>query len=369
MEGRPADRMPVTSMYLPLYQLDHFVELSGRPAWEIDKWRSAPPDEHVKLFLEMRSKTPFDLVQPHGSGSREARENAEYVERDGRMFRRDKRTGDLTPVLTETTSGHATDYRATEEQIVFDKADVNAKVVVRKAEEAIAEGANDYLEAVVRAVGDKEFIVSGGLVGVVWYCGQYVGQSNVFAMMKEQPDLIEYLSWKLVEANIEEIRRMAAGGGDAIYIDDATATSDMISVAQYERFSMPFVKAMVEEIHRQGLKVILIYFGGIADRLEQIVSIGADALAPEASMKGYVNDINAFAEKIGSRTTLFGNVDPLNVLEKASDEGLEAEVQRQVAAGRKARGFVVCTGSPITPKTPLSRVQRFIALAHKYGAA
>jgi hypothetical protein len=35
---------------------------------------------------------------------------------------------------------------------------------------------------------------------------------------------------------------------------------------------------MVKEIHHLGHKAILIYFGGIADRLEQIASIGADAL-------------------------------------------------------------------------------------------
>jgi uroporphyrinogen-III decarboxylase len=122
------------------------------------------------------------------------------------------------------------------------------------------------------------------------------------------------------------------------------------------------MKAMVEEIHRLGHKAIIIYFGGIADRLDQIASIGADGLSMETSMKGYVNDIQEICRRIGRRVTIFGNVDPVGVLQDATDEELEAEMRRQASAGRQARGFVMCTGSPITPSTPLRRVRRFIEL-------
>ena len=119
---------------------------------------------------------------------------------------------------------------------------------------------------------------------------------------------------------------------------------------------------MVKEIHRLGHKAILIYFGGIADRLEQIVSSVADGLSVETSMKNYVNDIKKIADKIGNRITLFGNIDPIGVLQNGTDAQLEAEIKRQAAAAKKARGFITCTGSPITPATPLARVQRFLDL-------
>jgi len=366
-EGKIADRMGITVMYCPLYFQDHYGELTGRPQWEWRKWVNSLPHEYLRIYSDIIRKAPFDILQPMYGSSREARENLEFKERDGQVFQRDRRSDTWEPLIADTVSGHATDYRANEEQLVFDKADVNEQVKAIPAQTVIETGVNDYLEAVVKEYGDREFILSGGVVGTVYGCGGYLGQSNTFATMKEQPDLVEYLSWKIVEVNVEEIRRLATGGGDAVYIDDATATSDMISVGQYERFSLPFMKAMVDEIHKLGQKAIVIYFGGIADRLEQIVATGADALAPETSMKGYVNDIVEFAEKIGGRITLFGNVNPVNCLEKATDEELEQEVKRQIAAGRKARGFVVCTGSPITPKTSLPRVQYFIELARKYG--
>jgi uroporphyrinogen-III decarboxylase len=125
------------------------------------------------------------------------------------------------------------------------------------------------------------------------------------------------------------------------------------------------MKAMVDEIHRHGHKAIIIYFGGIADRLDQLASIGADGLSMETSMKGYVNDIDGIARAIGRRVTLFGNVDPVGCLQDAGDDELEAELRRQAEAGRRARGFVMCTGSPITPDTPIARVRRFLELGRR----
>jgi uroporphyrinogen-III decarboxylase len=84
-------------------------------------------------------------------------------------------------------------------------------------------------------------------------------------------------------------------------------------------------------------------------------------------MKGYVNDIDAIARRIGDRVSLFANIDPVGVLEKGSDTELEREIARQVQAGRRARGFLVSPASPITPGTPLGRVCRFIDVARAAG--
>ena len=363
LEGRPVDRMPVGVMYGCLYEQDHFSELTGRPQWHMHKWLNASPEEYLEVFRLMGEKAPFDILNPVSAPSRESRQGVEFVELDGKVYRHDGRQ--RHEVAPPTTPGHARDYHANETQAVSDKRDVDEQVVVVNAEDAIATGVNDYLDAVVAALGKDHFILAGGLTGTIWSCGEYVGQTNLLAMLIEKPDLVEYLSRKILACNIETIRRIAAAGVDAIWIDDATATSDMISVEHYERFSLPYITEMVAEIRNQGCKAILIYFGGVMDRLEQIAAAGADALAPEASMKNYTNDIDEIAERIGDRVSLFGNIDPFGVLERASDEALAAEIARQAAAGRKARGFVMCTGSPITPGTPLARVRRFIELARE----
>jgi uroporphyrinogen-III decarboxylase len=367
LEGRPSDRSPVTVLYSRLYHEDHFHELTGLPGWQFDVWANGSAEAYLRLYLTMIGQAPLELLQPHAAPTRAWRERTELVELDCRRFWRDRRDGSLTAV-PDPVSGHAKDDQAHQTCIVFDRHDVDEKVRVITAEAQIASGVNDYVDAVVAACGNEHFVISGGVVGTVYRCSQYVGLTNTFYLMAERPDLIDYLCRRLLEQNIERIRTLAACRGDAIYIDDATATSDMISPRHYERFSLPYMRAMVDEIHRLGHKAIIIYFGGIADRLDQIASIGADGLSMETSMKGYVNDVGDICRRIGRRVTIFGNVDPIRFLQDGSDGELEAEMRRQAEAGREARGFVMCTGSPITPSTPLSRVQRFVELGRTIGS-
>lgn len=358
LEGRPVDRMPVTSLYNQLYIQDHYAELTGEADWRMHEWLNASPEQHIATYRKIVAAVPFEILQPQLAEPRRVRESRRFVERDSVMCREDTISGEVLPV--STVSGHARDYRANETQFVFSARDMDEHFRLRTAQQQIADGQYDYVQAVAAQMGHDRFILTGGVVGTLYLCHNYLGLTNLFEMLAAEPDLVDYISQKILEQNIEDIRAHASAGGDAIYIDDATATNDMISVVHYERFSFPYMKQMVDEIHRLGHKAIVIYFGGVADRLEQIAALGADGLSVETSMKGYVNDMAQIAEAIGGRVSLFGNIDPVGVLQDGTDAELDAEIARQAAAGRKARGFIMCTGSPITPHTPLARVQRFI---------
>ena len=368
LEGRPVDRCPVTSLYNQLYHLDHFAELTGLPAWRRHEWLAMPPERHVALFRRIHEAAPFELLQPQGAPARDWRTRQEFVEKDGRGFRHDTVTGEWVRMDMAAASGHANDYHANEERHVFTREDIDRRLPMPGPGDAQEREGLEYIESVVREFGRDEFIVSGGVIGTIYSCGGQVGLTNIFPMLVEEPELVEALCERITACNIVEIRRLAAAGGDAIYVDDATATSDMISPAMYERFSLPYMQAMVAEIHRLKHKAILIYFGGVMDRLDLIAATGADGFSYEASMKGFVNDTGEIARLIGDRMTLFSNIDPVAILQNGSDAALEAEIGRQVEAGRSARGFIISTASPITPSTPLARVQRFLELGRQTGA-
>jgi uroporphyrinogen-III decarboxylase len=361
LEGRSVDRPPVTSVYHHLYHLDHFGELTGRPQAENQAWRFAPVEEHLATYRLLVEQAPFELLQPQTAALREDREHIHLVQREGAYFVHDDRHDSYRPAIPR--SGHADEYTANETMHIRDLAEAREKLVTVPAEKLIATGANDYVEAAVSALGDQYAVMCGGAVGTLWACHGWVGLTNLLGLMLDQPQFIDYLCARALEQNIEVIRQLAASGGDVIFLDDAIATSEMISPAHYERFCWPGMAQMVREVRRLGKKALVIYYGGVADRLERIADLGADALSTEASNKGYVNDIARICETVGGRLTVFGNVDSVGLLHRGSDAALEAEMARQGAAGRRARGFVHCTGSPITPGTPLSRVRRFLELA------
>lgn len=365
LNGQKADRCPVTVPYTMLYYEDHYGELTGNPQWQAKNWLNAKPENYVQDLSVMISKVSFDIIQPwHDPLPRCERENIEYFEKNGEIYLHKIKEDDWERY--DSISGFSRDYHANQTQLVFDKNDVDNKVPFIDAKKRIASGLNDYIEATVKSsIGQDYFILSGGVLGAPYGCHFYVGLTNLFMMMLEKPDLIEYLSKKLLANNIEEIRRLAAAGGDAIYIDDATSTNDVISTAMYERFSLPYMCEMVREIHNLGHKAILVYFGGISDRLEQIASIGADALIMEASMKNYVNEIERVVDVIGDKMAVYGNINPVDILENGTDVELEMEMKRQFNAGQRAKGFIMSTGSPVTPTTPCSRVNTYLQIAKR----
>lgn len=367
LEGKPLDRLPVTSLYSQLYQQDHFGELTGLPPWRLRQWLADTPEAHVTLLAHMLDLAPFETIQPQAAPTREWRERQEFLEKDGRAWRRDSKTGECVPLEGASAGGHANEYAANETQTVFDKADVKRMVKPVKAEDMLKDGRFDYIAEAVRRFGREHFIIAGGNCGILWGCVSYLGQTNMLMKLVEAPDLIDELSKRLLEREIENIRAYCSLGADAFYIDDAMCYADVISPSHYERFSLPYLKQMVAEIHSHNHKAILIYFGNVMDRLEQIASSGADGLSMETGMKNYTNDIGHIAAAVGEKTTLFGNVDPIGVLQNGSDAALEREIARQADAARKCRGFVMCTGSPITPATPLSRVRRFLDFEKNIG--
>lgn len=371
LEGRPVDRFPVAAPYCPLNFDDHFAEATGEPDWRWHAWVNSPDEEaYLRYFRRCVEAMPFEMLQPHAwSQPREWRSRQEYLLREGIPYRHDRETDEWELLPAPNRSVHRHEYTAVERRTVFDRADAEAQMTVVPAERAIAEGRLDFVRAVKAEYGAEEFILTGGIDGCFWGCHPYLGPVGLLMACLDEPALLEYMIAKALEQRIEAVRFLAAGGGDAIYVDDAFATSEMISLDHYERFCLPTMRILVEEIHRHGHKAIVIYYGGVMDRLEQIVSTGADGLVVEASMKGYRNDIEAIVDAIGDRMTLFANINPVDMIQGASDEVLRAEIVRQAVAGRRARGFILGPAHPLTPSTSIPRIRSFIAMCRQVGVA
>lgn len=242
LEGKPVDRCPVTSLYNQLYHLDHFEELTGLPAWRRHEWLAMPIARHLEVFRRIQAAAPFEILQPQLASDRVWRERQEFILKTGQTFRHDRETDEWERLDLVSESGHATDYHANETQYIFTPEDIDRRLPLSQILKASDEGELDYVKAVVATFNDQEFILTGGVIGTLYSCGGHVGQTNLFAMLIEQPDLITRLCERILEFNLARIRHLAEAGGDAIYIDDATATSDMISPALYERFSLPYFR-------------------------------------------------------------------------------------------------------------------------------
>ena len=361
IEGRKPDIYPVAASYTQLSNADHWEELTGLPVWKYYEWFiSNDMDWYREIVRSMYSQLQFDIVQPMYSSPRE---NVEIVHRDGEHFYHYKKD-DRYERLPESIHNSGSGGGENETRYIFSKEDARKRLKTVKSEQMINGGCNRYRDEVIKMHGDTHFILNEGIVNTFYTNAFHVGMTNLYIMLHEEPELIKYMSELILEQNIENIRAYAAAGGDAIYIDDATATNDMISPQMYEEFSLPYLTPQVKEIQRLGKKAFIIYFGGISDRVDMIKSTGADVLMMECSMKGYRNDYSEIAAKLGGTMCLAGNLNPYEDIEITTDDELEIKIKEMVRKGKDYGRYFTCTGSPLTPNTSVKRIQQYIDLAH-----
>jgi hypothetical protein len=347
-----------------LSNVDHWEELTDLPVWKYYEWKySADMNWQREIYKTMYDQQHFDIVQPDTWTDMISRENTEITFSDGTAYFHNKKDDRFYPVPIDThLSGSGGGEN--ESRYIFNESDARERIKIIKAERMISNGINCSLDELIRLYGDTRFVINGGVVNTFYSNSYHVGMTEMYVMLHEEPELIKYISELVLEQNIEIIRAYASAGGDAIYIDDATATSDMISRQMYEEFSLPYLIRQVNEIHRHNKKAVLIYFGGIKDRADLIASIGADILFMECSMKGYINDYADISSKLGGMC-LAGNLNPYDDLEITTDTELAERINAMISAGSLYGRYFTGTGSPITPKTPLRRIKTFIDLAHK----
>jgi uroporphyrinogen-III decarboxylase len=153
---------------------------------------------------------------------------------------------------------------------------------------------------------------------------------------------------------------------EGIWIEECL--TDMISPAMFAELNVPLVSELCSSIRSEGMHSIYYYCGNPNDRLDLLLSVGADALALEEGKKGFSINIEDIVDKVQGRCTLLGNLDAIHLLEHGSEAELRAEIARQIGAGRRnGSRFIMSIGSPVTPGTSVERVWLYCDLVHELG--
>jgi len=230
----------------------------------------------------------------------------------------------------------------------------------------LADGRFDLARRVIETLGQEYFVV-GSVSTPFWNLYFHFGFFELMTNLIERPRLVERLLEDLTASLTEVVRAYAAVGYDGVWIEDCYASADLISPEQFRRFAAPYAHRLVSEINRLGMKSIYYFCGEVDERLEDLVRMNPHAIALEESKKGFEIDIVEVDRRVGDRSCLFGNFDAITLLERGDEDELLAEIERQLAVGRKRGRFVSSLGSPVTPRTPTERVRRWVDLSRERG--
>ena len=365
LEPGGTPQIGAVSCYDGIFIRDHWSELTEVPWWMAG---SGIVEQEIEWMRDVLDRSGLAWLGQGGCPSRSERRAHRIERRDGEAWRVDTRTGEKSRLSKPTRSGTNTscakDVHFDLDMLPSTPDQVDALIPLRPPVDVAAfrsEGRNDVALAAKERLGILTYGSSSSplslLHGVLGYEGMMI-------LLATRPDLAAHAGRRFLKNNVTRLEEQAELGIDAVWVEEMF--TDQISPELFRDINLPLLQEFTAAIRRFGLKSIYYYCGDPNGRLDLILRAGADAVHLEEGKKGFAIDIEDVVALVDGRCTVFGNLDSVGVLQDGSGRALEAEVRRQLDAGRRNRGrFVMSTGSPITPDTPVERVRLYTDLVRE----
>ncbi len=230
--------------------------------------------------------------------------------------------------------------------------------------EMLADGWAEYPQRAVERSGG-EWLVYGSMGAPCWGAYGMLGFGGMMEAMRSDPEGLDAIIANRLAHMLARIDLYAEAGIECIFIEECLSSSDLISEADYLRFSYPSTGALLQHARDLGLRSVYYYCGAIEDRLEHLATLPADTLAFEESKKDFAIDLAAVRAAVGPERALLGNIDA--VLVRDADE---ARLRREVEAQFAAAGPLLATsaGSPLTLDTDARKLDWMVELSARRGA-
>lgn len=217
------------------------------------------------------------------------------------------------------------------------------------------------MEIVVNAVG-KEVPVGGAVTCPFTNSSFLVGAENLVRLTLKHPEAVHKLCKVSLESNLRYVDAVIAAGVTPS-LTDAMSSSTVISPKAFRKFSLPYLKILIDHIHAKGKKVTLHICGKTDGIWQDMVDAGADCLSIDNDA-----DIAKAKTLVGDRVMLMGNVRPSEtMLEGTPEEVREATVEVVKKVYDSPKGFIVASGCSLPTETPFANIHEMLNTVRRIG--
>ena len=203
----------------------------------------------------------------------------------------------------------------------------------------------------------KEKMIEGWVEGPVAEGADLRGINTLMLDFFDDPAFVRDLFAFVVEMELRFACEQLKAGADVIGVGDAAAS--LVGPNIYDEFVWPYEKKLVDGIHALGGKVRLHICGNTRRILEGMGKLGCDIVDLDS-----MAPISEARQKMGPKTVLLGNLNPVVVLRNGDPAGVTAaiaECHRQAGAP-----FIVGAGCEVPCDTPPDNLRALCAYAHTH---
>jgi hypothetical protein len=224
------------------------------------------------------------------------------------------------------------------------------------------------LDRVLQATGGK-YSVHGEVRSALDSTIACFGIESTMIALLTEPESVEPFLEYFAETAAAWAEAQVRRGADAIKISAPFAGGGFISRAHYERFVLPYEKAVGERVRQAGGFSYIHTCGAIGDRLDLMMQTGVHGLeCLDPPPLGNV-DIVAAKELLAGKLFIKGNVDSVNTLLAKDVAGVREDVEPILATGVRGGGFILSTACSIAPPVKPENIRAMVELGHGWSAA
>ncbi len=382
LRGEKPDRVPAAPAYLILFLAD-FVR-----AYYIDQYRRRmrglrryPVDHQEDTRFRAQAiyqaygifKERPDWMEIGRGVSRSWAERTDIVAQDGVLYYEDRETGARRPMhdsplpwgTMEQDRHDATQDRWDSSDEIRGQEQVDARLPLPDPQELLSRGDFDLPRQVVADYGDSTFITT---ILDTPFSDAYdlLGFQGLMLIQHDRPQLFHYLLERRLEVTKRLMETWAAVGIHGVYVEEVFTGADIISPRAYDEYVFAYNQPYFRHMTGLGLLPIHYVCGDVVPRLDRIVQLDIAAVGVEESKKTFDIEIEEVVERVDGRAAVLGNIDAVRYGPGATLEEMAAEAKRQLHIGRRAKGFMLSTGSPFPLDTNPRLIDTMVATAHAH---
>ncbi len=191
--------------------------------------------------------------------------------------------------------------------------------------------------------------------------------SNFLLDYYKNPSFAKKLIETSVKYNIELAKAMIDLGVDAVMSGDDYASNQgpMMSLKHFNEFVAPYLKKIVDVVHKRGVPFIKHTDGYLWPILDDMMNTGIDALHPIEPQAGM--SLKEVKDKYGGSTCLIGNVDVAHILPLGTVEETVREVKRCIREAAKGGGYILSSSNSIHDSVKVENFKAMIKVTRKFG--
>lgn len=357
-EGSSA--IPVVLPYEGIFIRDHYRDLFSIPWWYA---HDLDPDHQLAYISQYMNALDIDWYSPSLTHSLQFRHDHRMVVHEGHLDYLDKSNQVAASVRRPKIGGSGDECK--DLYIPYGEIERDSGLIgtwaMRRAFRSWGEGSDSLVTVQKEMAGGKKSML-GFVESPFETIFDLWGFESAMIAVATEKDLVELACRACLDSALATVETCRQIGCRVIWIEECL--SDLISPADYRRLVLPYLIPVIEAIRSAGMRSVYYFTGNPKGKLELIFSSGADAYSFEDDKKGFHVDLPELAAMLRGRAALLGNLNAIADLQDADEDLLCRRIRAMTAVARLNGGrFVMSLGSPVTPATPVSRVNRYIAAA------